>query len=88
MQWFDVFYPTKDITNWTVEVVELLNKMTQWAKFNKNFQKEGTINTMDGRNGLKPYFPNKKSRHFMDSKQNECVPFVRYEQSRWLWCGV
>jgi hypothetical protein len=28
MQWFEVFYPTKDKANLIIEVVELLNKVT------------------------------------------------------------
>jgi hypothetical protein len=37
MQWFDTFYPPNDKANWIVEVVELWDKVTWWAKFNKNF---------------------------------------------------
>jgi hypothetical protein len=31
--------------------------------------------------GFKFFFPNKKSRHLMDFKHNECAPFVGSEQS-------
>jgi hypothetical protein len=39
MQWFNIFYPTNDKANWIVEVVELWDKVTWWAKFNNNILK-------------------------------------------------
>ncbi len=40
IQWFDIFYPTKDMENKIMEMVELWNKVTWRAKFNKNFLKK------------------------------------------------
>ncbi len=55
--------------------------MTWWAKFNKNFLNEKyMISTMDGKKGSNFFFPNKKSKHPMDFRQNKCDPFVGYEQ--------
>jgi hypothetical protein len=43
---------------------------------------------MDGKNSSKSSFPNIKLRHPTNSKHNKCAPFVGYEQSKWLWCGL
>jgi hypothetical protein len=57
MQWFDVFYPTKDRANWTMEVVELWDNVTWWAKFNNNFWKKRHNQHHGRRKGLKMFFP-------------------------------
>jgi hypothetical protein len=64
MQWFDVFYPTKDRANWTMEMVKLWDNVTWWANINNNFLKKR--HSMDGGKGSKCSFPNKKSRCTMD----------------------
>jgi hypothetical protein len=46
------------------------------------------VSIMDGKGGLKSSFPNRKLGHPMDSKHNECAPFVKSIQSRWLWCDA
>jgi hypothetical protein len=74
---------------WIMEVVELWDKVTWHAPNLTNFfEEKGMINNMDGEKGSKSCLLNRKSRHPMDSKHNECAPFVEYGQSRWLWCGV
>jgi hypothetical protein len=35
------------------------------------------VSIMDGKWGLKSYFPNRKLGHPTDSKHNECAPFVK-----------
>ncbi len=40
MEWFNDFYSAKDKTNWIVEVVELWDKVTWWAKFSTKFLKK------------------------------------------------
>jgi hypothetical protein len=40
MEWFNDFYLAKDKTNWIVEVVELWDKVTWWAKFSTNLLKK------------------------------------------------
>ncbi len=46
------------------------------------------VSIMDGKWGLKSYFPNRKLGHPTDSKHNECAPFVKSIQLRWLWCDA
>jgi hypothetical protein len=48
----------------------------------------GKTCTMDGRKHLKPFCPNWKSCHFMDSKHGKFVPIVKWKQSWWLWHKV
>jgi hypothetical protein len=77
MQWFEIFYSQKDKAHWTMEVMELWDKVAWQAKFSKNIsKKEGVVGTVDGKRGSKPFFPNWRPKHFVDSKHNNCVAFV------------
>jgi hypothetical protein len=38
IQRFEFFYPQKGLkVHWTVEMMELSNKVVEWAKFTQNF---------------------------------------------------
>ncbi len=37
LQWFDVFYPQNDRAHWTMEVANLWEKISWWAKFLKHW---------------------------------------------------
>jgi hypothetical protein len=64
MQWFDVFYPTKDGANWTMEVVELWDNVTWWPKFNNNFLKKMYIENYGWRKWLKMFFPKQEIKMY------------------------
>ncbi len=66
MQWFDTFYPPNDKANWIVEVVELWDKVTWWAKFNKNFLEAWLVPWLEEK-ALNLFFPHRKSWHPMDN---------------------
>ncbi len=37
LQWFEVHYPQKNKVHWIIEVVDLWDKVSWWAKFTKTF---------------------------------------------------
>jgi hypothetical protein len=48
MQWFENFYSQKDKAHWTMEVMELWDKVAWHAKFCKKIsKKKGVVGTMD-----------------------------------------
>ncbi len=41
IQWFEVFYPQKGFkVHWIVEMMELSNKVVEWAKFTQKISKK------------------------------------------------
>jgi hypothetical protein len=75
----------KDKANWTMEVVEFLDKMTWWAKFSKNLSKRKTQLTLWMKEGLQNLFCQIiKLRCLMDSKHDKCTTFVKSKESKWL----
>lgn len=62
-----------------MEVGVIVKQGYMMGQINKKIlEKEGMIGTMDRRTGSRSSFSNKKCRHPMGSKHNECVPFIEY----------
>jgi hypothetical protein len=72
------FFLAKDKANWIMEVVELWDKMTWWAKFKNNFSKRKPQLAPWMKEGVQNVFCQIiKLGCLMDSKHNKCAPFVK-----------
>jgi hypothetical protein len=72
-----------------MEVANLWEKISLWAKFLKNWlKKKAGAYTMDERRHSKHFSPNWKSWCVMDSKHNKCAPIIEWRQLMQLWCGA